>query len=143
MEQLQLPKLVKRALFFAYKWDRSPRRDLRDYWSNWCGVVGLKRSPKGLGKSRKPSKKRISPFDGGRGCSSSCNFLEFPRHVMEPEWSRNSSSFDVEPGPVYYPGTEISGYMPRRGDFAHVSGYGNLANDASSPIVTFVLLPGT
>ena len=25
-----------------------------------------------------------------------------------------------EPSPVYYPGTEIAGYMPHRGDFARV-----------------------
>ncbi len=29
---------------------------------------------------------------------------------------------DKEPSPAYYPGTEISGYMPHRGDFARVGG---------------------
>lgn len=58
----------------------------------------------------------------GEGLDGHFLLLEFPRHVAEPEWNKNSSSVNMEPDPVYYPGTEINGYMPRRGDFAHVSG---------------------
>ena len=43
---------------------------------------------------------------------------EFPQTVMELKDPPKAGA--EEPEAVYYPGTEIEGYMPRRSDFAHV-----------------------
>ena len=49
---------------------------------------------------------------------------EFPSRPVPLEstqgWGRSKPEGE-EPAPVYYPGTEIHGYMPHRGDFARVS----------------------
>lgn len=51
--------------------------------------------------------------------------IEFPFHLIKREADQGKPRPPWEPweesGEVYYPGTEIDGYMPRRGDFAHVS----------------------
>ena len=46
--------------------------------------------------------------------------VDQPRTAYPACTTENGSDSD-DPVPVYYPGTEISGFMPRRGDFATVS----------------------
>ena len=40
--------------------------------------------------------------------------------VVKSDSHARGESESNDPVPVYYPGTEISGFMPRRGDFAVV-----------------------
>lgn len=53
-------------------------------------------------------------------CACDITCAEFPFRLVSPPTAQHSVS-EEKTSPVYYPGTEIHGYMPHRADFAHVS----------------------